>query len=92
MGLGALGNAWNPAVSKTGIRRSSSPQLAPRMRGNRTAATVRRFAHVVEGRLVSTAQIARRIGVTSETALRRVKRGPFPLTWDGLATSRRKTQ
>lgn len=76
----------------TSMPTAHSSYVLPQHHRNRTAATVRRFAHVVEGRLVSTAQIARRIGVTSETALRRVKRGPFPLTWDGLATSRRKTQ
>ena len=38
----------------------------------------------------STAQIARRLGITEHAALGRAKRGPFPLTWDALASKRRK--
>lgn len=59
--------------------------VLPQHHRNRTAANAARFAHVVEGRLVTTAQIAKRVGVHIETALRRAKRGPFPLTWAGLS-------
>lgn len=48
------------------------------------------YAHVVEGRLYTTTQIARRLGITVNAALGRAKRGPFPLTWDALASKRRK--
>lgn len=74
----------------TSMPTAHSSYVLPQHHRNRTAATLRRHAHVVEGRLVSTAQIAKRIGVHEETVLRRVKRGPFPLTWEGLATSGRK--
>ena len=59
--------------------------VMPHHRRNCTAAASKRYAHVVEGKLVSTGQIAKRIGIHEETALRRAKRGPFPLTWEGLA-------
>jgi len=48
------------------------------------------FAHVVDGKSYTTAQIARRLGITTDAALGRAKRGPFPLTWDALASKRRK--
>ena len=44
-----------------------------------------RFAHVIEGKRVTTRQIADRLGVAPSTALARTKRGPFPLTWAGLS-------
>jgi len=59
--------------------------VLPQHHRNRTAANAARFAQVVEGKRVSTAQIAKRIGVTHETARLRTKRGPFPLTWAGLS-------
>lgn len=43
-----------------------------------------RFAHVVEGKRVTTREIAARLGVAPSTALARTRRGPFPLTWEGL--------
>lgn len=43
-----------------------------------------RFNHVVEGKQVTTRQIAQRLGVSMTTALCRARRGPFPLTWAGL--------
>ncbi|MEG0181984.1 MAG: hypothetical protein RR704_00810 [Stenotrophomonas sp.] len=46
------------------------------------------FAHVVEGKSYTTRQIASRLGVTTDTALTRAKRGPFPLTWASLQQSR----
>lgn len=46
------------------------------------------YAHVVDGKLVSTAQIAQRIGISHGAAYERAKRGPFPLTWEGLALSK----
>lgn len=39
---------------------------------------------MLEGRLVSAAQIAERPGVSMTTAYDRARRGPFPLTWAGL--------
>lgn len=74
----------------TSMPTAHSSYVLPQHHRNRTAATVRRYAHVVEGQLVSTAQIAKRIGVAHETARLRAKRGPFPLTWEGLAISGRK--
>lgn len=46
------------------------------------------YAHVVEGRLVSTAQIAKRVGISHAAAAGRAKRGPHPLTWSNLSQSR----
>ncbi|MGH8037161.1 MAG: hypothetical protein ACREPD_05420 [Stenotrophomonas sp.] len=46
------------------------------------------YAHVVEGKLVSTAQIAKRVGVSMAAAYDRAKRGPFPLTWSSLEKAR----
>ena len=66
--------------------------VMPHHRRNCTAAAAARYAHVVEGKLVSTGQIAKRIGIHEETALRRAKRGPFPLTWEGLAIHGRNMQ
>lgn len=46
------------------------------------------FAHVVEGKLVTTRQIADTVGTTVQTAWDRTKRGPFPLTWASLKSAR----
>jgi hypothetical protein len=46
------------------------------------------YAHVIEGKLVSTAQIARRVGISYAAAAERAKRGPFPLTWSNLSQFR----
>jgi hypothetical protein len=56
------------------------------------AARALQFAHVVEGEQVTTSQIAKRIGIHEETALRRARRGPYPLTWEGLAIHGRNMQ
>jgi len=68
---------FQPEESRAGSRRGS-------------AAPAALYAHVVEGKNVTTAQIARRLGITEHAALGRAKRGPFPLTWDALASKRRK--
>lgn len=49
------------------------------------------YAHVIEGKLVSTAQIARRIGISHGAAYERARRGPFPLTWSSLKQARLST-
>jgi FixJ family two-component response regulator len=46
------------------------------------------FAHVVEGRLLTSRQIAAALGTSIETATIRAKRGPFPLTWASLQLAR----
>ena len=47
-----------------------------------------RFAHVVEGKSVTTRQIAERLDISMGVALTRAMRGPFPLTWSALSTPR----
>jgi|GEM_PF-1103808 len=44
-----------------------------------------RFAHVVDGQLVTTRQIAARLGIGETAALQRTKRRPHPLTWASLS-------
>lgn len=51
-------------------------------------ARARLFAHVVEGKLLTSRQIADVIGTTVGTASTRAKRGPFPLTWASLQSAR----
>ena len=68
---------FQPEDSRAGSRRGGAARAAL-------------YAHVVEGQLCTTAQIARRLGITEHAALGRAKRGPFPLTWDALASKRRK--
>lgn len=51
-----------------------------------------RYHHVVEGKLVSTRQIAERLAMSMTTALDRTKRGPFPLTWAGLTESKTRRE
>lgn len=65
---------------------STADQQHKRRRGGFARASS--FAHVVEGRNVSTAQIAERLGVSMTTAYDRARRGPFPLTWSGLTKSK----
>ncbi|MFK3845324.1 hypothetical protein [Stenotrophomonas sp. NPDC078853] len=50
------------------------------------------FASVVEGKSYTTAQVAKRLGVSLKSASRRIKRGPFPLTWASLESARRISQ
>lgn len=47
----------------------------------------KRLAHVVEGKLLTSREIAEHLGVSADVALRRAKRGPFPLTWARLQSS-----
>lgn len=54
------------------------------------AARALQFAHVIEGKQVTTGELAKQLGVSPDTALVRAKRGPYPLTWEGLATQGRK--
>ncbi|WP_312321307.1 hypothetical protein [Stenotrophomonas sp.] len=42
------------------------------------------YASVVDGKLYTTAQIAKELGIANSTAWERTKRGPFPLTWEAL--------
>lgn len=46
------------------------------------------FAHVVEGKSYTTRQVANRLDISTGAALKRAKRGPFPLTWSNLSQSR----
>lgn len=46
------------------------------------------FASVIEGKSYTTAQVANRLGVSIKAASRRIKRGPFPLTWSNLRMQR----
>ncbi|OEZ02276.1 MULTISPECIES: hypothetical protein [Stenotrophomonas] len=55
-------------------------------------ARARLFAHVVEGKLLTSRQIADVIGTTVGTASTRAKRGPFPLTWASLQSARAPQQ
>lgn len=55
-------------------------------------ARARLFAHVVEGKLLTSREIAETIGTSIETASTRAKRGPFPLTWASLQSARAPQQ
>ncbi|PZS70581.1 hypothetical protein A7X76_10230 [Stenotrophomonas maltophilia] len=46
------------------------------------------FAHVVEGKRYTTAQVAEILDVSRSTAYDRIKRGPYPLTWANLMKAR----
>ena len=46
------------------------------------------FARVVDGKSYTMRQIADELGVSMTTADKRVKRGPYPLTWSNLSKSR----
>lgn len=43
-----------------------------------------KYAHVVEGQLITTRQAADRLGISADAALWRIKHSPYPLTWAGL--------
>lgn len=62
----------------------------PRCHHRRRAglARARLFAHVVEGKRVTSREIAEVIGTSIDTAATRAKRGPFPLTWASLQCAR----
>ena len=66
----------------------------PRCHHRRRAglARARLFAHVVEGKLLTSREIADAIGTSVETASTRAKRGPFPLTWASLQSARAPQQ
>jgi len=55
-------------------------------------ARARLFAHVVEGKLLTSREIAEALGTSVETASTRAKRGPFPLTWASLQSARSPQQ
>ncbi|HIE1458425.1 hypothetical protein VPH47_12645 [Stenotrophomonas sp. WED208] len=56
------------------------------IRGGRAKAAL--FARVVDGKSYTMRQIADELGVSMTTADKRVKRGPYPLTWENLSKSR----
>jgi len=68
---------FSPEESRAGSRRGGAARAAL-------------YAHVVEGQLCTTAQIARRLGISPDAAYQRIKKRPHPLTWDSLATKWRK--
>lgn len=68
---------FQPEDSRAGSRRGGAARAAL-------------YAHVVEGQLCTTAQIARRLGISPDAAYQRIKKRPHPLTWDSLATKWRK--
>lgn len=53
-----------------------------RVRAGRAKAAL--FARVVEGKSYTMRQIANQLGVSMTTADKRVRRGPYPLTWESL--------
>lgn len=46
------------------------------------------YASVVDGKRYTTVQVAKELGVSRSTAYARIKRGPYPLTWDSLRQKR----
>lgn len=46
------------------------------------------FAHVVDGKRYTTKQVATQLGLSLNGAAKRIKRGPYPLTWSTLQQSR----
>ena len=46
------------------------------------------YACVIEGKSYTTMQVARELGVGRDAATRRIKRGPYPLTWANLRRAR----
>ena len=68
---------FQPEESRAGSRRGGAARAAL-------------YAHVVEGQLCTTAQIARRLGISPDAAYQRIKKRPHPLTWESLATKWRK--
>lgn len=46
------------------------------------------FAHVIEGKRYTTKQVATQLGLSLNGAVKRIKRGPYPLSWAVLQQSR----
>ncbi|WP_242883591.1 leucine zipper domain-containing protein [Stenotrophomonas maltophilia] len=57
-----------------------------RVKAGRTKAAL--YARVVENKRYTMRQIANELGVSMTTADTRVKRGPYPLTWESLRQAR----
>lgn len=57
-----------------------------RVRAGRAKAAL--YARVVENKRYTMRQIADELGVSMTTADTRVKRGPYPLTWESLRFAR----
>ncbi len=57
-----------------------------RARAGRAKAAL--YARVVEGKSYTMRQISDELGVSLTTADKRVKRGPYPLTWESLRQAR----
>lgn len=47
-------------------------------------ATAARYAHVVDGQLYTTSQIAARLGIQRDSVRKRIYNAPRPLTWAGI--------
>ncbi len=63
----------------------------PHHHRNRSRAGLARaqlYAHVVEGRRLTSKQIADELGISIGVAASRAKRGPHPLTWESLRLAR----
>ncbi|MBA0416131.1 sigma factor-like helix-turn-helix DNA-binding protein [Stenotrophomonas maltophilia] len=56
------------------------------VRGGRAKAAL--FARVVDGKSYTMREIAEQLGVSKTTADKRVRRGPYPLTWANLSKPR----
>ena len=48
-----------------------------------------KYAHVIDGQLVTTRQAATRLGISPYAAAWRIKNSPHPLTWAGLQRGKR---
>lgn len=57
-----------------------------RVRAGRAKAAL--YARAVEGKSYTMRQISDELGVSMTTADARVKRGPYPLTWESLRMAR----
>ncbi|HDS1129582.1 TPA: hypothetical protein QDZ99_003589 [Stenotrophomonas maltophilia] len=67
------------------------PTLSERHHRNRARAGRAKaalYARVVEGKSYTMRQISDELGVSMTTADTRVKRGPYPLTWESLRMAR----
>ena len=47
------------------------------------------YAHVIEGKRFTTAQVAEILGISNDAAYERIKRRAHPLTWASLQKARR---
>ncbi|WP_223482339.1 MULTISPECIES: hypothetical protein [Stenotrophomonas] len=47
------------------------------------------YAHVIEGKRYTTAQVAEILGISNDAAYERIKRRAHPLTWASLIKVRR---